>query len=131
MVTHSLFDLLLYLLLYAFLGWAAEVCWYSVRDGRFVNSGFITLPVRLPYGIAFALLIQVLPTLGRNYILQFIVTLAVLAVVRSLAGTFTNRMSRMTHWESTDARAIPDNARDGAISLAIEGTTSSTRCWQE
>ena len=121
MVAHSLFDLLLYLLLYAFLAWAAEVCWYSVRDGRFVNSGFITLPFRLPYGIAFALLIQVLPTLGRNYVLQLIVTLAVLAVVRSLAGTFTHRMSRIARWEPADTRAIPDNARDAAVSLAIAG----------
>ena len=121
MVTHSLFDLLLYLLLYAFLAWVVEVCWYSVRDGRFVNCGFITLPFRLPYGIAFVLLIQVLPTLGRNYILQLIVTLAVLAVVRSLSGTFTHRISRMAHWELLDSRAIPDNARDGAISLAISG----------
>lgn len=121
MATHSLFDLLLYLLLYAFLAWAAEVCWYSVRDGRFVNSGFITMPFRLPYGITFALLIQVLPTLSRNYALQFIVTLVVLAVVRSLAGTFTHRMSRIARWEPADIRAIPDNARDGAISLAIAG----------
>ena len=98
-----------------------EVCWYSVKDGRFVNCGFITLPFRLPYGIAFALLIQVLPTLGRNYILQFIVTLAVLAVVRSLAGTFTHRVSRMAHSEPVDVRAIPDNARDGAVSLVIAG----------
>ena len=121
MITHSLFDLLLYLLLYAFLAWAVEVCWYSVRDGRFVNRGFISLPFRLPYGIAFALLIQVLPTLGRNYILQFIVTLAVLAVVRSLAGTFTRRVSRITHWELEDSGAIPDNIRDGAACLVITG----------
>ena len=92
MVAHSVFDFLLYLMLYAFLAWVIEVCWYSVKDGRFINRGFINLPFRLPYGIAFALLIQVLPTLGRNYVLQFIVTLAVLAVVRSLTGTFTYRV---------------------------------------
>ena len=121
MTAHSLFDHFLYLFLYAFLAWAIEVCWYSVKDGRFVNRGFINLPLRLPYGIAFALLIQVLPTLGRNYILQFIVALAVLTVVRSLAGTFTQRVSRMACWEPADARAMPDNARDGAICLVITG----------
>ena len=121
MIAHSFFDLLLYLLLYAFLAWAVEVCWYSVRDGRFVNRGFISLPFRLPYGIALALLIQVLPTLGRNYILQFIVTLAVLTVVRSLAGTFTHRVSRIAHWELEDSGAMPDNVRDGAASLVITG----------
>ena len=52
MIAHSPFDLLLCLLLYAFLAWAAEVCWYSVRDGRFVNRGFISLPFWPPYGIA-------------------------------------------------------------------------------
>lgn len=116
---YSLFDLMLYLLLYAFLAWAVEVCWYSIKDRHFVNRGFINLPFRLPYGISFVLMIQVLPTLGRRYVLQLIVTLAVLAVVRSLTATFTRRVSRMTHWEAVDGRAMPDNIRDGVAFLAI------------
>ena len=35
MITYSKFDLLLYLLLYAFLAWVVEVCWYSVKDKQF------------------------------------------------------------------------------------------------
>ena len=49
-------------------------------------------------------------------------SLAVLAVVRSLAGTFTYRVSRMARWELDNVGTMPDNARDGAAALVIAGT---------
>ena len=101
MLQNDNFRRLLFLLLYAFLGWAVEVCWYSIRNRRFVNRGFLTLPFSLPYGIAAVILLEVLPTLGqRHYVLELIAVLTVLAVTRSLAAPFTRREP----WESWTPR---------------------------
>ena len=57
-------DLALYLLIYSFLGWCAEVLYYAVTKRRFCNRGFLTLPFLLSYGGAFDLLILTLPALA-------------------------------------------------------------------
>lgn len=105
MVTYSLYDLLFYLLLYAFLGWTVEVVYYSVRNRQFINRGFISLPLHVPCGIAFALLIQTLPYLGNNYILQFVGAAIVFAVVQSLTDVFSHQVSRLSQWGDESAFA--------------------------
>ncbi len=100
MVEYTLYEVVFFLFLYAFLGWAVEVCFYSIRDRHFVNRGLVSLPFHLPCGITFALLIQLLPTLGRNFVLQFIAIFAVMTVVQSLAGVFGRRISRIARWET-------------------------------
>ena len=61
-ISYTIFDLLFYLLLYAFLGWCVEVFCAAVKNGRFVNRGFLNLPLNMPCGIAAALLLPVLGT---------------------------------------------------------------------
>ena len=56
-IYYTIFDLLFYLLLYAFLGWCVEVFCAAVKSGRFVNRGFLNLPLNMPCGIAAALLL--------------------------------------------------------------------------
>ena len=56
-ISYTIFDLLFYLLLYAFLGWCVEVFCAAVKSGRFVNRGFLNLPLNMPCGIAAALLL--------------------------------------------------------------------------
>lgn len=102
MPDYSLYDILFYMLLYGFLGWMTEVVYYSVRDRHFINRGFISLPLHVPCGISFGILIQVLPSLERNYVLQFIAAAAVFSVVYSLAGVFNHRMSRLARFENEE-----------------------------
>ena len=99
MVHYTLYEIVFFLFIYAFLGWAVEVGYYSIRDKRFVNRGLLTMPLHLPCGMTFALLIQVLPTLGRNFVAQLLAVFAVLAVVHSMAGVFSRRVSRIPMWE--------------------------------
>ena len=72
-ISYTIFDLLFYLLLYAFLGWCVEVFCAAVKSGRFVNRGFLNLPLNMPCGIAAALLLPVLlqpePVLRRRRLL--------------------------------------------------------------
>ena len=120
MIRYSLFHLTLYLLLYSFLAWAVEVCWYSLKGHQFVNRGFLTLPFSFPYGIAFTLLLQILPTLNRRYVIEMITTVTVLSVVRSLAAVFTRRVGKLNQWETAGGQ-LPQSALGWTATLLISG----------
>lgn len=93
-ISYSSFDLLLYLLLYSFLGWGIEVCFMAVKDRRFVNRGFLNLPLTLPYGITAALLLPVLPTLHGSIPLEYLMIWVVFCLVQSLTNQFVKSVSR-------------------------------------
>ncbi len=103
MLTYSLYDTVFYFLLYGFLGWVVEVCYYSIRDRRFVNRGFLSLPLQEPCGFSYTLLILIMPSLGKRFVIQFIAAATVFAVVDSLAGVFTHRLSRLSRMETETA----------------------------
>ena len=46
----TLYELLATFFIYSFVGWAWESCLVSVREGRWVNRGFVTGPVCAIYG---------------------------------------------------------------------------------
>ena len=48
---HSLYAILWYFLIYAFLGWCLEVVFCTVRTGKWVNRGFLNGPVCPIYGV--------------------------------------------------------------------------------
>ena len=75
-----------YIIVYSVLGWIAEVGYCAVSKKQFHNRGFLTAPLIPSYGIAFGVLILVLPQLTWHYMLQFGVTLVVVAVMTEIAG---------------------------------------------
>ena len=95
-ISYTAFDLLFYLLVYAFLGWCIEVCCGAVLNRRFINRGFLNLPLNMPCGISAALLLPVLGTLNHKTVIQYIMTLIVYILVRSLTDQFVRGITRKT-----------------------------------
>ncbi|MGM9548315.1 MAG: hypothetical protein ACI3V5_00510 [Faecousia sp.] len=93
-ISYTVFDLLFYLLLYSFLGWGIQVCCSAVKNRRFVNQGFLNLPLNVPYGITAALLLPVLATLTHKTLLQYLMTLIVYILIKSLTDQFVRGVSR-------------------------------------
>ena len=93
-IPYSPFDLMMYFLLYSFLGWALEVLCFAVRDKQFVNRGFLNVPFALPYGITAVILILVLPTLNGRLVLQYALCLIVFWAVMNLTNHFTRILRR-------------------------------------
>ena len=118
-IQYTFFDFILYILVYSFLGWVLEVGYLAVKERRFCNVGFINMPFCMTYGITFSILMVVLPTLDKNYILQFIMTMVVVAVVDNLAGLILKRISREQLWKDDTNKAFSGNGRGMVISLLI------------
>lgn len=89
---YSFPDLIWYLMVYALIGWILEVCICAVTDHRFINRGLLNLPFSIPYGLTSVTLMAVLPTL-RGLPGQFLMTLGIYRLIRSLCDHFVRRVS--------------------------------------
>ena len=85
MIEYTLAELVLFGILYAFLGWCAEVCCRAVEDARFSNPGFLNLPLIPSWGIFAAALLPVLSTLDHRPALQYILILIAYRCVRTIS----------------------------------------------
>lgn len=88
MMRYSAAELLLFGVLYAFLGWCAEVLVRSLRDGRFSNPGFLNLPLLPSWGILSAVLLPVLPTMDAHPVLQYGLILISYRCIRTISSQF-------------------------------------------
>ncbi|MCD7957091.1 MAG: putative ABC transporter permease [Lachnospiraceae bacterium] len=99
-------ELLLFFMLYSFIGWAGEVVITSVTRCKFCNRGFLNMPLCPKYGVMADLLILVLPTVGeelsfRNLMTQYIIALVITSVVEFIASDMTHRLlhRRLSQYE--------------------------------
>ena len=99
-------DLALYLLIYSFGGWCAEVLYYAVTKRQFCNRGFLTMPFLLSYGAAFDLMIITLPALTGRYWLQFLFSAAIVSVVESCSDHLNRQLGPNVHWGGERPRIL-------------------------
>ena len=70
---YSLEELLFFAALYAFIGWAVEVCLIAITERRFSNRGFLNLPMKPSFGVTAVILLLTLPALKENAAMQLLI----------------------------------------------------------
>ena len=90
----DLVTLSIYILIYSLVGWGVGVAYTAIRDRRFVNRGFLNLPLALSEGLTAALLLMALPTLDGDPAIQFLLTWLIVYVMDVLTEQFMGRVSR-------------------------------------
>ena len=116
---YNLYDLGLYLLVYSFLGWAAEAGWYAVTRRKFCNRGVVALPLVLSYGFTFVLLLLVLPTLAGRHVLSFLATMVVSSVVEGIGDHFFRRVGPKIRWNQERSRLLSGTGKGLLASVAV------------
>lgn len=109
MIYYSAVDIMLYMLIYSFIAWFAEVCYFSLKNKRFINRGFINLPFNMSYGIISLILINILPTFDKNYILQFAAVIILLFAAESITAYFIENIGRLEAFEYIDEDNISNS----------------------
>lgn len=112
-------DLGFYFILYSFLGWVAETGCYAVTRQRFSNRGILSMPLLPSWGVAFLLLLQVLPTLDERHVISFLATLAITAVVEALSRFLMGRLSVTVAWQDERPGAFTGSGKGFAVSALI------------
>ena len=99
---YELSMLFLYFIIYAFLGWCAEVAVTAVKQRRFVNRGVMNGPIVPLYGLM-ATLAGVFMEPEENNLLVFVLGAVVLcAAVEVVAGVILERQFDRRWWDYSD-----------------------------
>ena len=106
LASYSFVDLLFYLLLYSFVGWGFSVCYFALKDGKFVNRGLLNVPFAISEGITAVLLMLVLPTMEGHAVWQFVLTFLIVFVVDELALQFVKNISRRKAMSTGKAESV-------------------------
>lgn len=120
-MAYTYAQLTAFLLFYGFLGWLIEVAASAVKDKTFRNRGFFDLPICPRYGVMAVILAVVLPTLGTNFVLQYLVTLAVVSAVDYMAGGLAGKIWRRKLWNYEKNTLFGGEIKGSALAMLKAG----------
>ncbi|MBQ0099440.1 MAG: putative ABC transporter permease [Firmicutes bacterium] len=95
----SFYDMLLYYIIYSFLGWCLEAVYATLKTGKFVNRGFLNGPVCPIYGFGMAICVLLLNTLVEKWYLLFIVGMLFASMIEFLTGFILEKIFKLKWWD--------------------------------
>lgn len=92
-------EIVFYFLVYAFLGWCAEVVYAALTRGEFVNRGYLNGPYCPIYGFGVIFVLLSLFDLRHNKILLFFGSILITTVLEFLVGWFLEKAFNQRFWD--------------------------------
>ena len=89
-------------LIYAFLGWCAEVAFAAVHKGIFINRGFLNGPVCPIYGVGMLVVVTLLWGLRSNLILLFLGSAGLTTALEYATGWILEKFFHDKWWDYSD-----------------------------
>lgn len=93
-----------YFFTFAFLGWCAEVAFAAIREGKFVNRGFLNGPVCPIYGLGVALIAWALKPVKDNFILLFLGAVVLTSALEWLTGFVLKKIFHHQWWDYSEMK---------------------------
>ena len=95
----SVYFILLYFFVYGFLGWCTEVAFAGVKEGKFVNRGFLNGPICPIYGVGVAVVVSCLDGLKDNLILLYISSVVLVTALEWFTGFILDKLFHNKWWD--------------------------------
>lgn len=89
-------------LIYAMIGWCAEVAYAALDTGRFVNRGFLNGPYCPIYGCGILLVIVVLTPLKSNLAILYFGSVILTTVIEYITGFLLEKVFHNKWWDYSD-----------------------------
>ena len=99
MQTQEICRLLLYFIIYSFLGWLLETIAKSIEQRKFINSGFLVGPFCPIYGFGAFIMLIFLNGFKENYISLFFMGMITLTVWEYLVGIMLEKAFKTKYWD--------------------------------
>ena len=96
---HSLYAILWYFLIYAFLGWCLEVVFCTLRTGKWVNRGFLNGPVCPIYGFGMVIVLMALEPLADRPLALFVGSALLTSALELVTGWALKTLFHTTWWD--------------------------------
>ncbi len=98
----SLYQILIYFLIYSFLGWCTEVVYAAANYGKLVNRGFLNGPVCPIYGFGMILVLFVLTPLQHRLFLLYLGGVILPSLLELVGGWILYKLYRTRWWDYSD-----------------------------
>ncbi|MDD6794434.1 MAG: putative ABC transporter permease [Clostridiaceae bacterium] len=102
LLNYSLYDLLIYFIIYSFLGWVAEVAYAFKNQRKFVNRGFLHGPLCPIYGSCLLLIILLLSNFEGSFFKLFIIATIATSVIEYFTGFILEKLFKTKYWDYTE-----------------------------
>lgn len=104
MYTYTWYQWLLIFYAYCFFGWIFESAYVSLKNGHFVNRGFLRLPMLPLYGTGAVMMLWVSLPFQSNPLLVYISGLVAATVLEYVTGWAMERLFKMKYWDYSGQR---------------------------
>lgn len=101
-MTLDLYHIFWFFILYAFLGWCAEVAFVAVNTGELVNRGFLNGPVCPIYGAGMVLVLLFTEPLADHLFLLFLGGMLVTSALEFVTGWVLKKLFHTSWWDYSD-----------------------------
>jgi len=112
-------ELFLYLLIYSFIGWCIEVVVMALRTGKFLNRGFLNLPLCLSYGITMDVLILFLPNLSGHPLFGIAAYITITSIAAYLSGALSRLLLGVRLWKFQSLSIFAGGRRNMAYAISL------------
>ncbi|WMJ75983.1 MULTISPECIES: putative ABC transporter permease [unclassified Sedimentibacter] len=96
--------ILLYLFMYSFLGWCAEVIYAALKEGEFVNRGFLNGPICPIYGFGAVAVVVILRPFHDNLFILFAGSIVVTSLIELITGFVLEKVFKHRWWDYSDEK---------------------------
>ena len=96
-----IYSLLLYFLIYSFLGWCTEVAYATVKERRFVNRGFLNGPWCPIYGVGVSAVVTLLDGFRDSLLLLYLSSLVLVTLIEGMTGVIMDKIFHHKWWDYT------------------------------
>lgn len=95
----SFYYFVLYFFIYGTLGWCTEVAYAAVKEGRFVNRGFLNGPICPIYGVGVSVVVHFLQPLSEQLILLYIGSTILVTLLEGITGYVLEKLFHHKWWD--------------------------------
>ncbi len=101
-INIKVYDLLIYYIIYSFLGWCVEVGYAYKNQRKFVNRGFLYGPLCPIYGAAVLSVILTLSNLHYNSFIMLIIATFLTSFIEYFTGLILEKLFKTKYWDYTE-----------------------------
>lgn len=102
LINIKIYDLLIYYVIYSFLGWCVEVGYAFKHQKKFVNRGFLYGPLCPIYGAAILSVIIALSNFHYNLFMMLLIATILTSFIEYFTGLILEKLFKTKYWDYTE-----------------------------
>ena len=99
---NTFFHILVYFVIYSFLGWVLESIVRTICERKIINTGFLIGPFCPIYGFGAIIMILFLDKFKNNMLLLFFISIIALTLWEYIVGVLLEKLFHTKYWDYSD-----------------------------